>query len=397
MRRKLGKYLCSLLVTMSFVISSAVGVIPGLVMTVHARTEEILLTTVTYTNGGSQTHSTEGVVTVELNGVTYNDDTYGWLFFRSGTVTVTPADGVEITKVRFRQNAKNPIDDDLAPFTLTFNDYGMGSIETSTGTVSGRSMDGVTSIEVYGSVTIEEYTVTYEVVNGTWEDGTTDPITEDVEEGSSPSNVPTGMIAASGYTGGSWDTDPASATITEDTTFTYTFEEESVEPDTPTPEPATPTPTPTDAPEPTAAPAPDTPSDPTPSESSSSAPVVSPEQSRQMTVMNFVERLYLSALDRTYDVTGRDYWTDQITNRDMSGSDVARGFFGSQEFIARELDDEEFVAILYRVFFDREPDSQGFANWTNALANGATRSEVINGFVGSAEWTSMCARFGINA
>lgn len=391
MRRKLGKYLCSLLVTMSFVISSAVGVIPGLVMTVHARTEEILLTTVTYTNGGSQTHSTEGVVTVELNGVTFNDDTYGWLFFENGTVTVTPADGVEITKVRFRQNAKNPIDDDLAPFTLTFTD-GMGSIETSTGTVSGRSMDGVTSIEVYGSTTIEEYTVTYEVVNGTWEDGTTDPITEDVEEGSSPSNVPTGMIAASGYTGGSWDTDPASATITEDTTFTYTFEAESVDPDpvdptkpdTPTPEPVTP------------ASESEVPADTTPSGSSSSAPVVSAEQSRAMTVSNFVERLYLTALNRSYDVTGRDNWVDQITNKDASGSAIARGFFNSQEFIARELDNEEFVNTLYRVFFDREPDTQGFANWINALENGATRSEVINGFTGSTEWTSMCARFGIN-
>ena len=91
------------------------GLMPGMSMTVQAGTEETLLTTVTYTNGGSQTHSTEGVVTVTLNGVSYNDDTYGWLFFDSGTVTVAPVDGVEITKVRFRQNAKPPIDDDLAP------------------------------------------------------------------------------------------------------------------------------------------------------------------------------------------------------------------------------------------------------------------------------------------
>ena len=202
------------------------GLMPGMSLMVQARTEETLLTTVTYTNGGSQTHSTEGVATVTLNGVTYNDDTYGWLFFSSGTVTVTPVDGVEITKVRFRQNAKTPIDDDLAPFTLTFNDA-YGSVETSTGTVYAGSMDGVTSIEVYRSETIEEYTVTYKVVNGSWSDGTTEAKTETVEEGTNPTNVPIGMIAADGYTGGSWDTEPSTIAIAGNTTFTYKFVAES--------------------------------------------------------------------------------------------------------------------------------------------------------------------------
>ncbi|MBO6193506.1 MAG: DUF4214 domain-containing protein, partial [Clostridiales bacterium] len=189
---------------------------------------------------------------------------------------------------------------------------------------------------------------------------------------------------------------PSSATITGNITFTYTFEAESVDPDpdtpTPDPDPVTPSPEPV-----TPAPEPEVPADTTPSSSSSPAPVITPEQARVMTVSNFVERLYLTALNRSYDVTGRDYWVDQITNKDASGSAIARGFFNSQEFIARELDNEEFVNILYRVFFDREPDTQGFANWINALENGATRSEVINGFTGSTEWTSMCARFGINA
>lgn len=291
--------------------------------------------------------------------------------------------------------------------TWTTSDASVATVDNGVVTAVAAGTATITAIATNGTddtsddkratctVTVNAITfnVTYSVVNGTWEDGTTDPITEDVEEGSSPSNVPTGMIAASGYTGGSWDTDPASATITGNITFTYTFVAESVDPapvdptkpDTPTPEPVTP------------APESEVPADTTPSGSSSAAPVVSAEQSRVMTVSNFVERLYLTALNRSYDVTGRDYWVDQITNKDASGSAIARGFFNSQEFIARELDNEEFVNILYRVFFDREPDTQGFANWINALENGATRSEVINGFTGSTEWTSMCARFGINA
>lgn len=67
------------------------------------------------------------------------------------------------------------------------------------------------------------YTVTYKVINGTWSDDSTTDKTETVQSGSKPASVPTGMKAASGYTGGAWDTDPADATITEAKTFTYTF------------------------------------------------------------------------------------------------------------------------------------------------------------------------------
>jgi hypothetical protein len=66
-------------------------------------------------------------------------------------------------------------------------------------------------------------TVTYQVVGGTWSDGTTAEKTETVQSGSKPASVPTGMKASSGYTGGSWDTNPAETTITEAKTFTYTF------------------------------------------------------------------------------------------------------------------------------------------------------------------------------
>ena len=68
------------------------------------------------------------------------------------------------------------------------------------------------------------HTVTYKVVNGTWEDGTTEDKMEVVASGSSPASVPAGMVASDGYTGGTWDADPGSATITEDTTFTYSFD-----------------------------------------------------------------------------------------------------------------------------------------------------------------------------
>ncbi|MBO4378642.1 MAG: Ig-like domain repeat protein, partial [Clostridia bacterium] len=81
------------------------------------------------------------------------------------------------------------------------------------------------SNEVTVTVTapIPSYTVTYKVVNGTWSDGTTADKSETVRSGSSPANVPANMKPATGFTGGSWDKNPAGATITGNTTFTYTF------------------------------------------------------------------------------------------------------------------------------------------------------------------------------
>ena len=74
---------------------------------------------------------------------------------------------------------------------------------------------------------VQGYTVTYKVVNGTWLDGTTADKTETVVSGAYPASVPTGMIAASGYTGGSWDTDPSTIAIAGNSTFTYTFSADS--------------------------------------------------------------------------------------------------------------------------------------------------------------------------
>ena len=79
----------------------------------------------------------------------------------------------------------------------------------------------------YTFTAIPTYTVTYKVVNGTWSDDSTTDKTETVQSGSTPASVPTGMKAASGYTGGAWDTDPTDATITGATTFTYTFQEKT--------------------------------------------------------------------------------------------------------------------------------------------------------------------------
>lgn len=125
-------------------------------------------------------------------------------------------------------------------------------------------------------------------------------------------------------------------------------------------------------------------------------PALTPEQIRDMAVRHFVERLYLNALDREYDVAGRDGWVDLLVNRNGTGSQVVSGFVNSEEFIARDLNDFEYVTTLYKAFFDRVPSTEELDNWVNALSAGASRESVFNQFVVSPEWYEECAYYGIN-
>ena len=107
---------------------------------------ETLLTTITPTGKGSYSETKSGVVSVTATNVTSYDDTYGWLFFDVGSLSVTAEEGYTINKCVFRQNNKQPITDTEAPFEIHFSD-GCCTEDTN------WDMDGVTSIEVYGYVT----------------------------------------------------------------------------------------------------------------------------------------------------------------------------------------------------------------------------------------------------
>ena len=112
-------------------------------------------------------------------------------------------------------------------------------------------------------------------------------------------------------------------------------------------------------------------------------------------VKSFVNRLYSLVLGRKADPTGFSEWVKQLANRQISGSTAAFGFFFSTELQNRNLSDQEFVTLLYSVFFDRKPDDGGLKNWLSALENGASRKYVFSGFANSQEWKNLCTSYGI--
>ena len=96
---------------------------------------------------------------------------------------------------------------------------------------------------------------------------------------------------------------------------------------------------------------------------------------------------------------------------------VAFGFVFSDESKGMSRSDEDFIAMLYRLMLDRDPDADGLANWVSALEQNTaaeiaydaafetgrseadaidqTRQNIYALFAASEEFALMCANFGL--
>lgn len=105
---------------------------------------------------------------------------------------------------------------------------------------------------------------------------------------------------------------------------------------------------------------------------------------------SFVERLYTTALGRTFDADGRNYWAGRLANFDLTGEGAGVEFFLSPEFAGLNLSDDEFVERLYKTFMDRDSDADGKNFWLNQLRSGKSRKDVVYGFTRSSEFVDRC-------
>ncbi len=126
-----------------------------------------------------------------------------------------------------------------------------------------------------------------------------------------------------------------------------------------------------------------------------SVPAFAAEETDDEQVRAFVERLYTKVLGREAEGAGLDAWTEVLVSKKEEGAKVAQNFFNSAEFLEKNLDDETYVTLLYRTFFDRDPDSVGFEAWMDVLDSGLSRNHVLKGFAESVEFTEVCDSYGI--
>lgn len=114
-------------------------------------------------------------------------------------------------------------------------------------------------------------------------------------------------------------------------------------------------------------------------------------------VSGFVIRLYKTCLDRVPDPVGLDSWVNNLVSGEITGGQAAYGFVFSEELKNKNLDNDQFLTLLYKAFFDRPADIDGYNNWITLLNNGSSRELVFLNFVNSVEFANLCFAYGIKA
>ena len=100
-------------------------------------------------------------------------------------------------------------------------------------------------------------------------------------------------------------------------------------------------------------------------------------------------------MGRYPDAGGFDGWVAGLTAGTLSGGDLASGFFLSPEYTNKQKSDSAFLDDAYLAYFDRAADAGGKQGWLDALAQGMTRTEVLDGFSGSQEFIALAESYGI--
>ena len=129
--------------------------------------------------------------------------------------------------------------------------------------------------------------------------------------------------------------------------------------------------------------------------------IAAKEKTQEELVTDFVKRFYKEVLNRPQkqidaDTDGIADWVDRLISGRETGAQVAYGFVYSAEFRNRNVNDEDFVTIMYYSFFGREPDISGYNDWIEKLKNGTDRYDVLAGFTNSQEFRNLCAEYNIN-
>ncbi len=119
------------------------------------------------------------------------------------------------------------------------------------------------------------------------------------------------------------------------------------------------------------------------------------DETARKNIEAFVTRLYEKCLDRQPDEEGMNTWPNILISKKGTGASVAKGFVYSKEYIGKNVSDEEYLNMLYRVFLDREADAEGTDTWLGLMEQGLSRDYVFRGFVQSPEYTNICKSYGI--
>lgn len=105
------------------------------------------------------------------------------------------------------------------------------------------------------------------------------------------------------------------------------------------------------------------------------------------------EELLIRLFDGRYnkEPSNKDiiFWIHNIESSNVSIYDIIREFISSEEFLIRNLSDEEFLVTIYNILFNREVDNNGYNYWLTELNKGLDRNIFLDKLLDSAEFKNL--------
>ena len=105
----------------------------------------------------------------------------------------------------------------------------------------------------------------------------------------------------------------------------------------------------------------------------------------QLSDYAIINTLYGEFLGRAPDLDGFYAWLSEYKNS-MSPVQIGSRFLHTTEYLNKSSSNSDFIDALYRDIFGRSSDAAGKAAWLSGLANGASRSAIVDSFLQSSEF-----------
>ncbi len=110
----------------------------------------------------------------------------------------------------------------------------------------------------------------------------------------------------------------------------------------------------------------------------------------------FVKRLYILVLGREYDPKGLNDWVKALKNGEQTASSIVKNFFFSEEFLNKNIDEEEFVKIAYLTILGREASKEDLNFWREKLVKKEISEEkLLDDFLNSKEFKNLAEKYRI--
>ena len=108
------------------------------------------------------------------------------------------------------------------------------------------------------------------------------------------------------------------------------------------------------------------------------------------------QRFYNFILGRDAEEDGFNSWSNYLENGSVAS--MAISFFTTEEYLNRDINNYQFIEILYNALLMRVPDRDGLSYWLNEINIGnITRGELIGIFLKSSEFRDVSDRDGLKA